>query len=96
MQGMNSLAHGSMTEKTHTHPKRESHLLTKQFEASDSLFSTEEQACQADLSPFLQGTATFLHLLINTRCAVLRPEAPFLASSMSAVSWVLTTPAVCC
>lgn len=60
LQGFNGLTHESVSEKTYTQPQK-TDSLSKLCEPSDSLVSIQKQACQADMSPFLQDRATFIH-----------------------------------
>lgn len=73
LQGFNGLTHESVSEETYTQPQK-TNSLSKLCEPSDSLVSIQKQACQSNMSPFLQDRATFIHPLINTHCTTLGAE----------------------
>lgn len=57
--------------------------LTKFFEPTDSLFSIQKPACQADLSPFSAGQGNLTRSLTNTGCAMPGLELSFCTPSWS-------------
>lgn len=95
LQGFNGLTHESVSEKTCTQPQK-TDSLSKLCAPSDSLVSIQKQACQADMSPFLQDRAAFIHPDKHTlhhagsRALVF----PHFKSATLWVLWGLITPAV--